>query len=103
MKKNTRIIALLLVCVLIVGMSVSFVSAAELRYYSYGTVSVPIANLREEPALDAKISRNLEKGDRVRILEGVTNDGITWYRVRVATGDSANMIGYVATGCITLD
>ena len=40
MKKKTRIIALLLVCVLIVGTSVSFVSAAELRYETYGTVSV---------------------------------------------------------------
>lgn len=52
MKKKTRIIALLLVCVLIACTSASFVSAAELRYYNYGTVSVEAANFRARPELD---------------------------------------------------
>lgn len=51
MKKKTRIIALLLVCVLIACTSASFVSAAEPQYYNYGTVSVEAANFRARPEL----------------------------------------------------
>ncbi len=81
MKKKTRIIALLLVCVLIACTSASFVSAAELQYYNYGTVSVEGANLRARPELDKNnVLGTLLKGDRVRILQG-----------------------YVSTGCVTLD
>lgn len=54
MKKKTRIIALLLVCVLIACTSASFVSAAEPQYYNYGTVSVEAANFRARPELDEK-------------------------------------------------
>lgn len=104
MKKKARIIALLLVCVLIACTSASFVSAAELRYYNYGTVSVEAANFRARPELDENnVLGTLLKGDRVRILQGVTGDGIDWYYVRVATGANANKTGYVSTGCVTLD
>ena len=104
MKKNTRIIALLLVCVLIVGTSVSFAAAAELRYYSYGTVSVEAAELHADAELvDSNVLGTLYRGDRVRIIKGVTADGINWYYVRVATGANANKTGYVSTGCVTLD
>ena len=104
MKKKTRIIALLLVCVLIACTSASFVSAAQLQYYNYGTVSVEGANLRARPELDKNnVLGTLLKGDRVRILQGVTGDGIDWYYVRVATGANANKTGYVSTGCVTLD
>ena len=104
MKKNTRIIALLLVCVLIVGTSVSFASAAELRYYSYGTVSVEAAKLHADAELvDSNVLGTLYRGDRARIIKGVTADGINWYYGRVATGVNANKTGYVSTGCVTLD
>lgn len=104
MKKKTRIIALLLVCVLIVGTSVSFVSAAELRYYNYGTISVSAANLRTNPEIDnSNILGTLLNGDRVRILQGVTANGIDWYYVLVATGANKGKQGYVSTGCVTLD
>ena len=104
MKKKTRIIALLLVCVLIACTSASFVSAAEPQYYNYGTVSVEAANFRARPELDEKnVLGTLLKGDRVRILQGVNGDGISWYYVRVATGANANKTGYVSTGCVTLD
>lgn len=80
MKKKTRIIALLLVCVLIACTSASFVSAAEPQYYNYGTVSVEAANFRARPELDEKnVLGTLLKGDRVRILQGVNGDGISWY------------------------
>lgn len=104
MKKKTRIIALLLVCVLIACTSASFVSAAEPQYYNYGTVSVEAANFRARPELDEKnVLGTLLKGDRDRILQGVNGDGISWYYVRVATGANANKTGYVSTGCVTLD
>ena len=104
MNYNQNSIALLLVCVLIVGTSASFVSAAELRYETYGTVSVEAANFRARAELDeSNILGTLLRGDRVRILKGVTGDGINWYYVRVATGANANKTGYVSTGCVTLD
>lgn len=104
MKKKTRILALFLVCVLIVATSISFVSAAERRYYSYGTVSVSAANLRSNPEInDTNIIGLLSKGDCVRILQGVTGDGLDWYRVLVSTGANANRTGYVSTGCITVE
>lgn len=104
MKKKSRVISLLLACVLLVGMLCSFASAAERRYYSYGTVSVNSANLRAEPKMeDSNVIGSLLNGVRVRILEGVTNDGINWYKVRVADGANAGKVGYVSTGCIELD
>lgn len=74
------------------------------QYYNYGTVSVEAANFRARPELDEKnVLGTLLKGDRVRILQGVNGDGISWYYVRVATGANANKTGYVSTGCVTLD
>mgnify|MGYP002519642267 CR=1 FL=1 len=76
----------------------------EPQYYNYGTVSVEAANFRARPELDEKnVLGTLLKGDRVRILQGVNGDGISWYYVRVATGANANKTGYVSTGCVTLD
>lgn len=104
MKQKTRIVALLLVCVLIVGTSISFVSAAEPRYYSYGVVSIEGARLRSEPEQNnSNILGSLSTGDRVRILQGVTAHGIDWYHVLVATGANKGKTGYVSTGCITLE
>lgn len=104
MKKKSRIISLLLMCVLLVGMLCSFASAMEPRYYSYGTVTVSSANLRAEPKIDdSNILGSLVKGVRVRILAGVTNDGIDWYEVRVCDGANSGKTGYVSTGCIVLD
>lgn len=73
----------------------------ETKGEANGTVSVEAANFRARPELN--VLGTLLKGDRVRILQGVNGDGISWYYVRVATGANANKTGYVSTGCVTLD
>lgn len=104
MKKKTRLVSLLLVCILLVGMLCSFASAVELRYYTYGTVTVEGANLRSAPELDPNnVLGILEKGVRVRIIRELPGDGITWYEVYVASGENVTRTGFVSTGNIVLD
>ena len=63
-----------------------------------------VENPEEDPFADGmnKVYKQFTT-DRVRILQGVNGDGISWYYVRVATGANANKTGYVSTGCVTLD
>ncbi len=100
MKKKTRIVALLLVCVLMVGMTVSFASAVEMRMAVYGTIT-DNCNLRSKPSLSASIGGILLSGTTVQILSEVSGDGILWYYVLVKNGDNANLRGYVSAGCVS--